>query len=226
VELGLAFQAAGTNGLVTTAPFYYLHSPAELVQYFRYLHARLPLPLTTYDVPSAVKVKLSAATVRVLAEEGLIVGIKDSSGDLAAFREMTLATAHVSGFRAFTGSEHYLDAALQAGGHGGVLGLASVTPRLYVRIYDAVQAGDWAAAATLQRRAIEALQMIHVAKSGGSITSGAVGSFKVALREMGIVRGINVSTPLLPLTADEEAAVLAIVRETRIADDVPAGVAA
>jgi 4-hydroxy-tetrahydrodipicolinate synthase len=226
VELGLAFQAAGANGLVTTAPFYYLHSPAELVQYFRYLHARLPLPLTTYDVPSAVKVKLSAATVRVLAEEGLIVGIKDSSGDLAGFREMTLATAHLSNFRAFTGSEHYLDAALQAGGHGGVLGLASVTPRLYVRIYEAVQAGDWAEAAALQRRAIAALHMIHVGQSGGSITSVAVGSFKVALREMGVIRSTTVSMPLLPLTADEVAAVLTIVRETRIAEDRPIGVAA
>jgi 4-hydroxy-tetrahydrodipicolinate synthase len=226
VELGTAFQAAGANGLVTTAPFYYLHSQAELLQYFRYLHARLPLPLTTYDVPSAVKVKLTAATVRVLAEEGLIVGIKDSTGDLAGFREMTLATAHVSGFRAFTGSEHYLDAALQAGGHGGVLGLASVTPRLYVRIYEAVLAGDWPGAAAQQQRAIAALRMIHVGKSGGSITSVAVGSFKVALREMGIIRDAAVSMPLMPLTAEETGAVLAIVHEARIADDLPVGITA
>jgi len=226
VELGVAFQAAGANGLVTTAPYYYLHSQAELLRYFRYLHGRLPLPLTTYDVPSAVKVKLSSATVRVLAEEGLIVGIKDSSGDLAGFREMTLGTAHVPGFRAFTGSEHYLDAALQAGGHGGVLGLASIAPRLYVRIYEAVQRGDLAEAAELQRRAIAVLQMIRVGSSGGSITAGAVGSFKVALREMGVIRHVTVSEPLLPLNAEESAAVLAIVRETRIAEDVPAGVGA
>jgi hypothetical protein len=41
---------------------------------------------------------------------------------------------------------------------------------------------------------------------------------------MGIIRDVTVSEPLLPLTAEESAAVLAIVRETRIAEDVPAGV--
>ncbi len=224
VELGREFEAAGVNGLVTTAPYYYLHSQAELVRYFRYLHQRLTLPLTTYDVPSAVKVKLSAATVRTLAEEGLIVGIKDSSGDLAGFREMTLATAHVAGFRAFTGSEHYVDAALQAGGHGGVLGLASVTPGLYVQIYTACVRGDWQVAAELQRRAIAVLQMMHIPRSGGSITAGAVGAFKVALRELGVIRGVTMSLPLLPLTSEEEAGVLALVRDTGLAEALPVGV--
>ena len=55
---------------------------------------RLDLPLITYDVPSAVKIKIAASTVRVLAEEGLIIGIKDSSGDLAGFRDMLIATRH------------------------------------------------------------------------------------------------------------------------------------
>jgi 4-hydroxy-tetrahydrodipicolinate synthase len=223
VALGREFESAGANGLVTTAPYYYLHSQAELVRYFRYLHERVGLPLTTYDVPSAVKVKLSAATVRTLAEEGLIVGIKDSSGDLAGFREMTLATAHVAGFRAFTGSEHYVDAALQAGGHGGVLGLASVTPGLYVQIYAACVRGDWSAAAALQRQAIAVLQIMHVAKSGGSVTAGAVGAFKVALRELGVIRSATVSMPLLPLTDEEEAAVVALVRGAELAERVPTG---
>jgi len=68
------------------------------------------------------------------------------------------------------------------------------------------------------------LQMIRVGSSGGSVTAGAVGSIKVALRELGVIRHARVSEPLLPLNAEESAAVLSIVRETRIAEDVPAGV--
>ena len=221
VQLGRMAQEAGANGLVTTAPYYYTHSHPELFRYFRYLHAQLELPLTTYDVPSAVKVKLSAETVRVLAEEGLIVGIKDSSGDLAGFREMTLATGHLPHFRAFTGSEHYVDAALQAGGHGGVLGLASVAPRVYARIYESVQAGDWATAAKLQERAIAILRIINVGHSGGSFTAAAIGSFKVALRELRIIRTAALSVPLQPLNAAEEEAVRAVLRETELAADLP-----
>ena len=220
---GQQAHAAGANALVTTSPFYFLHSQAELPTYFRYLKQRLDLPLASYDVPSAVKVKLSASTVRGLAEEGLVIGIKDSTGDLAGFREMVIATEHLPDFRAFTGSEHYVDAALLVGGHGGVLGLGSVIPDVYVGIYDAATAGDWPRANQLQKQAIAALQMIHVGASGGSFSASAVSSFKVALREMGILRTATVSAPLEPLSADEEERVRQVMRAVGI--QRPAGVA-
>jgi 4-hydroxy-tetrahydrodipicolinate synthase len=204
VAFGRQAHAAGANALVTTPPFYFLSSQAELIGYFRSLRARLELPLITYDVPSAAKTKLAAATVGSLAEEGLIIGIKDSSGDLAGFRETIVATQHLPEFRAFTGSEHYVDAAMLVGGHGGVLGLASVIPRLYVEIYDAVCAGDWARANALQQRAINALRMISVGSSGGSLTAAAIGSFKLALRDMGVIRTATVSSPLQPLDEAEQ----------------------
>src|SRR3954447_10904410 len=49
VAFGKLAHAAGANALVTTAPFYYLHSQAELLTYFRYLKSSLDLPITTYD---------------------------------------------------------------------------------------------------------------------------------------------------------------------------------
>ena len=204
VAFGKQAHAAGANALVTTPPFYFLSSQAELIGYFRYLRARLELPLITYDVPSAVKTKIAAATVGRLAEEGLIIGIKDSSGDLAGFRDTVIATQHLPDFRAFTGSEQYVDAAMLVGGHGGVLGLASVIPRVYVEIYDAVCTGDWTRANKLQQRAIAALQMIHVGSSGGSLTAAAIGSFKLALRDMGVIRTATVSSPLQPLEEAEQ----------------------
>ncbi len=217
-------HAAGANALVTTPPFYFLSSQNELVSYFRELANRVDLPLITYDVPSAVKTKLAAATVRILAEEGLIIGIKDSSGDLAGFRDMLIATQHLPGFRALTGSEHYVDAAMLVGGHGGVLGLGSVIPATYVAIYDAVIAGDWARAGVLQKQAIAGLQMIYSGTSGGSFTASAIGSFKVVLREMGIIRTARLSNPLQELSPEEEARVRDVMRDVGI--DAPISVGA
>jgi 4-hydroxy-tetrahydrodipicolinate synthase len=203
VAFGQQAHAAGANALVTTPPFYFLSSQSEVLDYFRYLRPRLDLPLITYDVPSAVKTKLAASTVRALAEAGLVIGIKDSSGDLAGFRDMLIATQHLAEFHALTGSEHYVDAAMLVGGHGGVLGLASVIPETYVAIFDAVQAGEWARANALQQHAIAALQMIYVGTSGGSLSAVAIGSFKLALRDMGVLRSATVAHPLQPLSADE-----------------------
>jgi 4-hydroxy-tetrahydrodipicolinate synthase len=91
---GRQAQAAGANALVMTAPFYFAHSQPEVLNAFRYVAERVAVPLIAYDVPSAVKVKLTAATVRTMAEEGLAIGIKDSSGDMAGFRDLVLATEH------------------------------------------------------------------------------------------------------------------------------------
>jgi 4-hydroxy-tetrahydrodipicolinate synthase len=217
-------HVAGANALVTTPPFYFLSSQNELVCYFRELAGRIDLPLITYDVPSAVKTKLAASTVRTLAEAELIIGIKDSSGDLAGFRDMLIATQHLANFRALTGSEHYVDAAMLVGGHGGVLGLGSVIPATYVAIYDAVIAGDWARAGTLQQQAIATLQMIYSGSSGGSFTAAAIGSFKVALREMGIIRTARLSNPLQELSPEEETRVLAVMRN--VGAHTPVSVAA
>jgi 4-hydroxy-tetrahydrodipicolinate synthase len=203
IAFGARAHAAGANALVTTPPFYFLSSQSELIGYFRYLQPRLELPLITYDVPSAVKTKIAASTVRALAEEGLIIGIKDSSGDLAGFRDMLIATRHLPDFHALTGSEHYVDAAMLVGGHGGVLGLASVIPEVYVDIYGAVRAGEWARANELQQRAIAALQMIYAGSRDGSLTAGAIGSFKLVLSDMGVIRHATLSNPLLAL--DDEA---------------------
>ena len=79
-------------------------------------------------------------------------------------------------------------------------------------IYDAVVGGDWVRAGTLQRQAIATLQMIYSGTSGGSFTAGAIGSFKVALREMGIIRTARLSNPLQELSPEEEAHVGEVMR--------------
>jgi 4-hydroxy-tetrahydrodipicolinate synthase len=129
---------------------------------------------------------------------------------------MLIATQHVPGFRALTGSEHYVDAAMLVGGHGGVLGLGSVIPATYVAIYDAVIAGDWSRAGVLQKQPIAGLQMIYSGTSGGSFTASAIGSFKVALREMGIIRTARLSNPLQELSPEEEARVRDVMRDVGI----------
>jgi 4-hydroxy-tetrahydrodipicolinate synthase len=216
VAFGMQAQQAGANALVTTPPFYFLSTQPELLEYFRYVRARIELPLITYDVPSAVKTRIAAQTVRTLAEEGLIIGIKDSSGDLAGFRDVLIATRHLPQFHALTGSEHYLDAAMLVGGHGGVLGLASVIPEVYVDIYRSVLSGDWTRANQLQERAIAALQIIFAGPNSGSLTAGAIGSFKLALRDMGVIRHATVSNPLLPLDDEATARVRSIMERVDI----------
>lgn len=126
----------GADALVATAPFYTRTHPTETARHFRRLRADVDLPLFAYDIPVAVHSKLSTALVRELAEDGTLVGLKDSSGDEGGLRRLVVelggregrAQGPVPHFSVLTGSELTVDAALLAGADGVVPGLGNVDP--------------------------------------------------------------------------------------------------
>ncbi|MEE3922573.1 dihydrodipicolinate synthase family protein [Micromonospora sp. BRA006-A] len=90
--------------------------------------------------------KLSVDLLTRLAAEGVLAGVKDSSGDDVAFRQLALAIAEHAPERDFsllTGHEVVVDAMMLAGGSGSVPGLGNVDPAGYVRLHRACVAGDW-----------------------------------------------------------------------------------
>jgi 4-hydroxy-tetrahydrodipicolinate synthase len=84
--------AAGADGVVVTAPFYARTHPAEIGRHFRLVADASPVPVVAYDIPSAVHSKLPAGLVLELAAQGVLAGLKDSSGDLGGFREVVTGT--------------------------------------------------------------------------------------------------------------------------------------
>ncbi|MBC9726824.1 dihydrodipicolinate synthase family protein [Streptomyces sp. TRM68367] len=199
--------AAGADAVVVTAPFYTSTHPAEIARHYRLIAAASPVPVLAYDLPSSVHTKLPTDVVLDLAAEGVIAGLKDSSGDLGGFRQVvTGARAHpdVTGFTVLTGSELIVDAALAAGGDGAVPGLANVDPHGYVRLDALCRAGDWERARAEQERLCTLFGMVSVgdpARMGGS--SSALGAFKAALHLRGVIACPATAEPLVPLSPDE-----------------------
>ncbi|MFE1307741.1 dihydrodipicolinate synthase family protein [Streptomyces sp. NPDC058755] len=200
--------AAGAQAVVVTAPFYARTHPAEIVHHYRRIAAASPVPVIAYDIPSAVHTKLPADVVLGLAGDGVLAGLKDSSGDLAAFREVaTGARAHPA-FSVLTGSELIVDAALALGADGAVPGLANVDPHGYVRLYRLCRSGDWEAARAEQDRLCALFGMVGVGdpeRMGGS--SSALGAFKAALHLRGVIDCPATAEPQMPLSGDEVAKV-------------------
>jgi 4-hydroxy-tetrahydrodipicolinate synthase len=212
VENGLAAKQAGADALVLAPIYYYRASQSELVEHFRAVKAAVDLPLLAYDVPTAVNVKLEFATVMQLAEEGVIAGLKDSSGATEAFRRVLIATRGTT-FRAFTGSELIVDACLHMGAAGSVPGLGNVFPAEYVRVYDLARAGDWAGAAALQERLLACFfELITQGDAGYSVSASALGGFKTGLKLRGAIRTTRLAGPLHSFSPAEEERVAAVMR--------------
>jgi 4-hydroxy-tetrahydrodipicolinate synthase len=199
-------RAAGADAIVVTAPFYTRTHPSEIARHFR-LAAGAGLPVFAYDLPASVHTKLSPELVLELAADGVLAGLKDSSGDLGSFRAVvTGARSHpgLTGFTALTGSEVVVDSALALGAHGAVPGLANVDPAGYVRLYDLCVAGDRERARAEQERLCELFAMVGVgdpARMGGS--SSALGAFKAALFLRGVIDCPATAEPQVPLSQEE-----------------------
>lgn len=199
-----AVTAAGAQAVVVTAPFYTRTHPSEIVHHFRRIASASPVPVVAYDIPSAVHTKLPPELVLGLAADGVLAGLKDSSGDLAAFREVVTGARTHAGFSVLTGSELTVDSALALGADGAVPGLANVDPHGYVRLYRLCREADWEGARAEQERLCALFRLVAVgdpARMGGS--SSAIGAFKAALHLRGIITCAATAEPQVPLSGEE-----------------------
>ncbi|WP_406445583.1 dihydrodipicolinate synthase family protein [Streptomyces sp. NBC_01613] len=202
-----AVTAAGADAVVVTAPFYTRTHPAEIARHFRLIAAASPVPVVAYDIPVAVHTKLPVDVVLGLAADGVLAGLKDSSGDLGAFREVVTRArtrSDITGFSVLTGSELVVDSALALGADGAVPGLANVDPHGYVRLDRLCRGGDFERARAEQERLCALFGLVGVGdpgRMGGS--SSALGAFKAALHLRGVIDCPATAEPQVPLSGDE-----------------------
>ncbi len=201
----------GVDGVVVTAPFYTRTSQAETIDHFRFIRDAVALPVIAYDIPACVHMKLERETVLRMAEQGVIAGLKDSSGDDGNLRALLLDLA--GRIWVMTGSELVVDSALQMGAQGVVPGLGNVDPGGYVRIYEAARRGDWAAARQEQERLCRFFGMVTAGLPRTSFGASGVGSFKTAMKALGIIEHNTMSRPQRTLNAKEAEIVLQFTRE-------------
>jgi 4-hydroxy-tetrahydrodipicolinate synthase len=213
IHHGETAKRLGVDALVSTGPFYIKPGQAEIAAHYRLLRDAVDLPVIAYDIPQAVQIKLERATIVELARDGVIAGIKDSSGQDTSFRGVLIDTRDLAGFATFTGSESMVDALLQAGAAGCVPGIGNVDPAGFVRIYDAVKSGDLAAARNEQDRLFRLFDITRQAEAGRTgHTAAALGGFKTALQLMGVIATNVTGRPMTRLN-DTEAARIRVVLE-------------
>lgn len=204
IEEGRRVVRDGADALVVTAPFYALTNAQETETHFRTIHSAIDMPVFAYDIPVRTHFKLPTDLLVNLGDEGVIAGVKDSSGDDVAFRQLLMAASDIKDFDIFTGHEIVVDGALLAGAQGVVPGLGNVDPAGYVRLFRAAKDGDWRKAADEQTRLADLFSIVSTPKPG-RVSAGAagLGAFKTALMLLGIIDANVMSVPMLALDDDE-----------------------
>ena len=214
IEQGKRAIALGADALVATAPFYALGGPVEVEEHFRCLHEAFgDVPLFAYDIPVCVHTKLGWKMLAKLGAEGVLAGVKDSSGDDVSFRYLCQENEKLGHpLSVLTGHEIVVDGAYLSGADGSVPGLANVEPKGYVRMWKAAQEGDWTTVKAEQDRLNEISHIFDVTK-GLVGYAGGVGAFKTALWLMGIFESNTMPRPVKAMEGENVEAIRKVLED-------------
>lgn len=195
--------ARGADAVLVVAPHYYGASmtDAALEAHYRLVADASTVPVILYNIPKYAHFALSAELVGRLATHENVIGIKDSSGDLASLKGYL---AHQSeSFTVLTGSGGGILAGLEAGARGGILAVACIAAAVAVEVYDGHRRGD--------RDAAGAAQAVLVPYAKEIVSALGPAGVKCAMDAVGL-HGGPVRSPLAALSPASSAAVTKLVR--------------
>jgi 4-hydroxy-2-oxoglutarate aldolase len=185
-EVRNAARAGADAVLVITPSFYRTAITQEtLTRFYTAVADESPVPVLLYSMPPLTGIKIEPETVARLSEHPNIIGVKDSSNDVAGFRRTVELCPN--DFAVMTGNGTVLLDALRAGATGGILAVGCVVPDICVEIFRRFGAGEIEQAERLQ----EELTPLASAVT----TKYGIGGLKAALDFAGY-RGGAVRAPL------------------------------
>ena len=137
-------EQMGADVLSVITPSFGLASQKELYDHYAEVAKHVDIPIVLYNIPARTGNKLLPETVAKLARDvDVIMGVKDSSGDLDNLMEYIKQTRDTGkDFAVLAGNDGNILPCLKAGGTGGVAGRANLYPKTIASIYDYFVAGE------------------------------------------------------------------------------------
>jgi len=194
----LAEQAAqaGAQAVMALPPNTYPADERSLLEHFREI-AKAGLPVSAYNNPIDTKVDLTPPLLARLYGEGLIVAVKEFSGDVRRIYEIGELAP---GLDPMIGTDDTVLEVALAGAKGWVAGYTNAFPVSTMDLYRACMAGDLATALPLYR-------LLHPLLRWDSKTE-FIQAIKLSMEMVGRPGG-RCRPPRQPLLPEQEAAVRA-----------------
>jgi dihydrodipicolinate synthase/N-acetylneuraminate lyase len=151
-QLEYAATKKAVGAAQVALPYWMELTDCEVVQFFKDLHSACPdLPLVHYNIPRAKRFLTGSDYLRILDVAPNLIGVKYTflGSNFSAFQ----TTLEQVPTLAFFVSETLLASAMQLGAKGSCSALIDTNPKFMLDMYKKIQAGKWADAIKMQRRA-------------------------------------------------------------------------
>jgi 4-hydroxy-tetrahydrodipicolinate synthase len=145
----IAKDTKGVCALQVT-PVHYLFRPTDdaMVDHFRAMAAETNMPIIIYNVIPWSYLS-PALLVRIMTEVPLVIGVKQSAGDLKLFADLMLMAPKKCIYSAV---DALLYLSYTLGAYGSIAALPAAAPHASVKVWDAVQKGDHKTALDLHKK--------------------------------------------------------------------------
>ena len=146
----------GLAGILTANPYYNRPGQEGQYQHFKAIAEAVDLPILLYNIPSRTGANLEPATVLRLAELKNVIGIKESSGNIAQITELLTTAPH--SFKVFAGDDSMALPVLALGGAGLVSVASNAIPGQMSALVRAAMANDWPSARRINQQFFRLMQ--------------------------------------------------------------------
>jgi 4-hydroxy-tetrahydrodipicolinate synthase len=187
---------AGADAVLVLTPFSVIPTKDGLYSYYREVSKAVDMPVIAYNLPQHTLVNLDVGTLSRLVDGGFVAGIKESSGNMSVFAQITKELG--TRISVLTGGDDLMLQSFILGCSGAILALANIAPKLCVELFQSVQKGDIVKAKDLYFKILPVAQAIGSPENFPAPVKEAV---KLLGRPAGPCR-----SPILPVSAQEREA--------------------
>jgi 4-hydroxy-tetrahydrodipicolinate synthase len=209
-ELARAVEHLGVQGLLSVTPYYNKPTQEGLVRHYETIASSTSLPIILYNVPGRTGCNIEARTLARLASVPNIAGVKEASGNMTQMCEVCHAVP--ADFIVLSGDDALTLPLMAVGGRGVISVASNVAPGPMVRMVEAAERGDMAAARAAHQRLLP-LMLVNFVESNPI-------PVKAAMAMLGLLEA-NYRLPMVPPSDAARAKIAGVLKSLEL---IPQGV--
>ena len=148
LELSIAAQETGADGLLIVSPYYNKATESGLIAHYMSIAQAVKIPIILYNVPSRTGVDIPVSVYQRLAQIPNIAGVKEASTSIE--KVIQIHSLCGADFAVWTGNDNMTVPVASLGGKGVISVMSNVCPEEVNTMTMAALDGDFDTAADLQ----------------------------------------------------------------------------
>jgi len=194
VELNKIAEELNADAVLVVNPYYNKGTQESLIEHYKYISERTPLPILLYNVPSRTGMNVFPETIVKIAEVCKnVIGVKEASSNISQIAQ--LISIIPKGFSVWSGNDNETLPIMALGASGIISVFSNAYPNELKKLTDAILKNDFNAARELNNKYLSMMNSLFVETSPIPI--------KYVMSKLGLCENI-LRLPLVPATPKAE----------------------